>query len=941
MAAPLEVTVLYGVDIVYQTFQAVAAIMQNDGWKTLLLIAETFGILVCTTKYIKTHDLRTFFGWLLTFALVSAMLLTPTRSVVIRDMATPMVVKKADNVPVGLAVPFWLATEIGNGTSRMYDMFFAQPDEFKYSKTGLLFGHKLLEDSYTLGIKNPEFNMNFGQYTINCIIPDMQLNQKYSIPDLFNDTKVYDKIFANASPVRGVIYKFPSSTKPQYMTCKDAAARLKPILEQEASNPNSQTLATLGRKYAIGENGQPNNVILPSRVDNVYSQLIGASQSSVEILKQNITTNSLRHSLNQFPAAMDSSADLVGITSQQSLMKMKLAQLSSYEIAGEMLPFMHTAFLTLLIGIFPIMVLALFIKEMAWAVVKNYLNVLGSLMLWPVMFAIFNHIINTLTAVSLHGQPFTISNMDTSLKNASTMAGVASWLMLSIPFISFRLFTALGQQIASAGSYLGNALTSATSADAAAVSSGNYNLGNMSMQNVNGFKTDLNHSYRDGLSSVQTSTGAMVTTTQSGQVIYDASSSMSKLPMKLDTSSVLDSSFSKAMSAQQRETQSYQEGYRSSVNDSYNLSTALSNNFAKSGDMETGLSREQRESIEQVQRESREANNSQSTSDYTSRDFVTNTSSTDSLNAGIGAKGGVGLGTPDASPVKASVGAEANLGYSHRIDDTNTDAASHGSRTSDDKRVSENFADSKSAQTVRNMSDSDINRIRDSETRNLVYDLRSSLNKASENYASYNDSLSKEKSISQQASMTESERLSYAESLEHEYAQFVTNKVGVENATPILTDAGSPEARAQREQLKNEFTDEIAQNIRQGHFNNESRVEANYAGMSVPTNAMKYSGSSYEQNSGQLKNYANGIGIVQKTTTYDMDTNETKTSNLLDSINRDVSTDGQAYRAEQESKLNSLSKGNGITDPNEKLAENKHRIDTQKGLNKHDYDDKY
>ncbi|PHM59476.1 hypothetical protein [Xenorhabdus ishibashii] len=75
----------------------------------------------------------------------------------------------------------------------------------------------------------------------------------------------------------------------------------------------------------------------------------------------------------------------------------------------------------------------------------------------------------------------------------------------------------------------------------------------------------------------------MVTTTPSGQVIYDASLSMSKLPMKLDTSSMLDSSFSKALSAQQRETQSYQEGYRSSVNDSYNIATALGNNFAKVG----------------------------------------------------------------------------------------------------------------------------------------------------------------------------------------------------------------------------------------------------------------------------------------------------------------------------------------------------------------------
>ncbi|PHM59475.1 hypothetical protein Xish_03593 [Xenorhabdus ishibashii] len=110
-------------------------------------------------------------------------------------------------------------------------------------------------------------------------------------------------------------------------------------------------------------------------------------------------------------------------------------------------------------------------------------------MLWPVMFAIFNHIISSLTITTLHGQAFSISSMDTALKNASTLAGIASWLMLSIPFISFKLFTALGQQLANAGSYLGNALTSATSADAAAVSHGNYNVGNMSMENVSGFKT--------------------------------------------------------------------------------------------------------------------------------------------------------------------------------------------------------------------------------------------------------------------------------------------------------------------------------------------------------------------------------------------------------------------------------------------------------------------
>ena len=920
MANPLEITVLYGVDIVYQTFQAVAAIMQNNGWYTLVFIAQTMGMLVCIVKYIQTRDLRTFGTWGVVFVIVSAMLLTPKTEVIIRDMATPMVVKKVDNVPVGLAVPFWFVTEIGNGTARMYDTFFSQPDEFQYTKTGLLFGQKLLQDSYTLGIRSPEFNMNFGAYTINCIIPDMELNHKYTISGLFNDPKVYEKIFANASPVRGIYYKFANTTQTQYLTCKDAAARLQPILQQEAANPNSQSLSSLGRKYAIGENGQQTNVILPSRVDSVYSQLIGASNGSVDILKQNMAANALRNSLGQFPAAMDNSADLVGIASQQSLMKMKLAQLSSYEVAGEMLPMMHTAFLTLMIGIFPIMVLALFIREVAWAVVKNYLNVLGSLMLWAVMFAIFNHVINTLTAQTLHGQEFTISNMDTALKNASSMAGVASWLMLSIPFISFRLFTGLGQQIASAGSYLGNALMSGTTADAAAVSHGNYNFGNMSMQNVNGFKTDLNHSYREGLSSVQTSTGGMVTSTPSGQTIYEAKSS--NMPMKLDTSSVLDASFSKALSSQQRETQSYQEGYRSSVNSSYNTASALSNNFAKSGGMDSTVSEEIRDSVDQVTRESKEASNNQISSQSTERNSSNSTNTSSTLSGGVGAEIGAGSSGGLIAGVKASGG------YNVAESDVSQDMTSQGVRTSDNVQTSENFADSKSAQKIRSMSDGDINKITDSETRGLLYDLRANLNQASENYASYNDSLSKEKTISQQANLTESQRLSAAQSLDQEFAQFVTDKVGVENATPILTNAGSAETRAQREQLKDEFTDDMAKNIREGHFNNESKVDANYQGMSVPTNAMKYGAGSYNENSSKISGYADKIGVVKQMTVVDGETGKSTDKPLLDSINYNVSTDG---RANKDTILNSGTVQ--IANASDKRGSYEHEIDSQRSIN--------
>ncbi|WP_141554006.1 hypothetical protein [Xenorhabdus ishibashii] len=121
----------------------------------------------------------------------------------------------------------------------------------------------------------------------------------------------------------------------------------------------------------------------------------------------------------------------------------------------------------------------------------------------------------------------------------------------------------------------------------------------------------------------------------------------------------------------------------------------------------------------------------------------------------------------------------------------------------------------------------------------------------------------------------------------------------MEKATSVLTDAGSPEARAQREQLKDEFTDELAQNIRKGHFNNESKVEANYSGMSVSQNAMKYGAANYQQNADIFKEYANKGGVIQKVTVIDSDNNKGTKMPLLDSINYGISTDGQAHQAKK------------------------------------------
>ncbi len=449
-------------------------------------------------------------------------------------------------------------------------------------------------------------------------------------------------------------------------------------------------------------------------LEGSYNYFMKASQSAADILKQNIMIAGLRKGFNAYAAAMNDPAGLNLITTEQSLAKMCLSHQASYHLASEMLPQLNTVLMLLCISLFPIMALVLFVREITYKVIINYLNIMGSLMLWPVMFAIFNHIYNFMMATTLSGESVTFSNLDRLTQTGSTTAGIAGWMM-SIPFLSFKLFTSLGQQIASAGSYLGNALAGATTADASVVASGNYNMANMQVENINGFKTDLNRSYKAGLSSQQIDNGAMISATQSGQHIVDTTQAISKLPFSLDTSSMLDTSFSKALSSQHRETESYHQGLKSAISDTYNISTALSNQFNKQGSFESGLTGEQRQAIEDIQRQSQQAKSSLSSNNSTSREDTTSTDSIDNVSLGIS-------GSLSGSKGALSVKGEAS--YRHTWTDKNTDSASKSNKTSEDLQVARDFSASQSASVIKNMTDNDVSRISNAETRSLVRDLR-------------------------------------------------------------------------------------------------------------------------------------------------------------------------------------------------------------------------
>ena len=829
----MEITILDGAEVLYQAFQAVSAFVKNDTWFSLIKIAEFIGVLMAAIVYIKGQDIRTFFYWLIGFVLINALLLTPKERIVIRDLANPTIVKVVDNVPLGVAFPLFLSTNIGNSIARTYDMFFSTPNDLKYTQTGLLFGQRLLEESFYIKPTNDKLGTNLNNYIQSCVVERNMIKGSNTFDELMNNKELINTLYAG-SPADYV--NFNNSLQ----SCATAGRAIANDLKSYASSdgPIKKLMDGLGLKSMNPASLKEYN----NKVSNVQQYFMNSSKSASEIYTQNMLVNAYRRSLERYPASLDGSSELIAQASEQSLTKMKLAHHASYQIAGKTLPALHTVFLVLMVGIFPIMVMAMFIREVAWSVVKNYISVLFSLMMWPVLFAVFNSIITTLNAQVMHGQGFTLSNMDKVKENATMIAGMASWLLLSIPFLSFKLVTNLGQNIASAGSYLGNALMSSTSADAAATAAGNYNWGNMQMNNINGNKVDLNSVYRNGMSTVQLANGATQTMTADGSMVLDSSGSISKLPFSFDTGRMLDASLNSSIQALQRQSEQYMQGYRSSVTNAHDSATQILSNYSHQDLRQKGLQESDINALRNAAQSSEGAGLRNASSDSTTNSESTATSFKNSGGIQAGASAG-------------AKGGKAGFNFGYGAEDTNTYSAGKSQDSSYNYSNDKNWSNSELAEKTKQLNQINASNIQDSQLRSLIKNTQDSMRSAYENFSGFTATQSRERVLSETANLTESQRMNIQHRLEQEFVDYARTRLGDDNVGMILT-SGSAEARETRTQLINEYAAQFEESLRNIHDGNGMKVLSSQGGFSGGN-----SGGQGGVPSGQVENHVGNRGF--------------------------------------------------------------------------------
>ena len=193
----ITIHVLAGGELFQHVLNALATFMKQDSFLGLLRITALIGIVMATVGFLKTRDPMAFARWFLGYVLFVNIVLLPKTSVLIDDISAQNP-KLVDNVPVVFALSANLVTTIGYGLAQSYDALLTMPDDLQYTKTGALFGSRLIQASTSFRIKDPVLKEEMNDYFRVCVVGDIRINHKYSVGDLAHSTDIWNLISAQS-----------------------------------------------------------------------------------------------------------------------------------------------------------------------------------------------------------------------------------------------------------------------------------------------------------------------------------------------------------------------------------------------------------------------------------------------------------------------------------------------------------------------------------------------------------------------------------------------------------------------------------------------------------------------------------------------------------------------------------------------------------------------
>ncbi|ENT0998553.1 conjugal transfer protein TraG [Neisseria gonorrhoeae] len=690
-------------EAVRAVFNGVATISGSTMMGGAMQAAALFGFLVTLAVAVFKLDLKDNFSYLFVVLFCWMGMMVPKTTVLITESGGYGYTGRqytVGNVPVGLAYMGYFVSSFGQSITRKAEQVNHLPDDLNYSRTGMLFGTRLMENIREARIPDAQLTQDWALFMYQCSFFDMNLYHFYNVQDLAQSadilatlTHTNQALFTNVSQIasrRGNMLQYNGKSKT--MTCNEAAKELKDRTRFYSKNylPGyiaDRVFAGLGTNSA-GINRVNALVTLGNSsfqylLDNArFDTLKNIEQAAmVEVIRQAGIINGQR---NRNPAAVQQAFAQVQARNQYIA-----AQKTGSSMASWNLPLIRSAAEAILIGLFPfVMILAMLGGIMAFRLLSFYMMSMLWIQLWAPVASIINMIMTMnakrLFSVEAANGVITPGTGDTLLMaaaDAQAAAGAAMWL---IPVIAGALAMG-GRSLMNGMMGMTSSAKSTGEAAGSQVGSGNYSAGNMNYNNSNANKHSLNPVYTDPqMMTAQSAAG----TSWRNMATGDSRAQMRNSSFGVYSQSQISQSESYSKAADRAETsaQQWQASFRESVSQGNANRLAFATNYG----MDRSASEGYGMGLDAA--ESRKLSYVIDQGKKIAQKFgVTNTSAVISaIAAGLGISGNTGSSTK-AQNIKNALGAKGDLGWSGKSQNTDQMVAEIGESIEAGKRQGISF----------------------------------------------------------------------------------------------------------------------------------------------------------------------------------------------------------------------------------------------------------
>lgn len=436
----IEIATYWNVETLYYVFNGVASIMAGAGFSGLLKMVFLFALTIGIFAYAGNRQLE-LAAWFIQALIFTTLLNLPIARVAITDKTGLEPPKTVDNVPFALAIVAQ-TTNIGFGwATQTYETVFGVPNELGLQQGDLAFGHRILKNTNKVMIRDPGLRSDLMQFIKECTLYDIK-DGAITANQVIAQTDTWDTIFSNTSPARFVTYD-TMTPAPVTDTCTNTAVVLKGRVD--AGLTAAQTFYGKQAFTRAGTDALASSMFA-SAIGSSYDWILSSSSTASDAMKQAMFNNIWRDAASELPALMSDTSRIQELQNMagaaQAARQADGSNSTLSMLAQETLPHMRNWLEAIIYAMFPIVVVLAVVvsQDGAKKVIGGYMMSLAWIGMWPVMFAVINHLSlmhlrHKMAALSLaSGVPFQLSDVfDATLGDEQAAIG---YLVVLVPFIS-------------------------------------------------------------------------------------------------------------------------------------------------------------------------------------------------------------------------------------------------------------------------------------------------------------------------------------------------------------------------------------------------------------------------------------------------------------------------------------------------------------------------